>query len=84
MSLINDVHKMERVDQLIRLRMSCTPKELAKKLGVSERTVYRIIRDMKDLGCPIYYDIQSECYCYETPGRLYIKFFAKNNTSDDE
>lgn len=40
---------MKRILDLIRLKSSGTPKELAEKTGVSERTIYRVIRNIEDI-----------------------------------
>lgn len=74
---------LERVDQLIRLRATGCPKEFAEKLEVSERKVYRIIRTLKDMGCPVVYDSYIGSYKYEIDGSLKIKFFPKNAESID-
>ena len=43
-----------------------TPKELASKLGVSERTVYNYISYMKnEMNAPIRFDNQKGTYCYK-------------------
>ena len=46
MSGIKYIKRIERIESLIRRRATGNPKELANSLGVSERTVYRIIQDL--------------------------------------
>ncbi len=42
-----------RIDDMIYRKATGTPAELAEKLGVSERSLYRFIRKMKCLNLPI-------------------------------
>jgi transcriptional antiterminator len=51
-----------------------TPKELASKLGISERSVYNYISYMKtDLQAPIGYDNQKGSYSYKRVCELCFK-----------
>lgn len=74
-----DKNIIERLDQMIRFKETGSPSELAKKLQISERQLYRTIKDMKELGCPIIYDNYLETYKYEVEGSLTIKFQEKYN-----
>ena len=47
MSGLKFVKRFERIEMLIKLRNTGNPRELSNKLGVSERSVYRIINDFK-------------------------------------
>lgn len=44
---------MKRIEALARKNATGTPKELANKINVSERTIYRIIKNMKTKKIPI-------------------------------
>ena len=46
MSGIKYIERIERIESLIHRKATGSPKELAHILGVSERTVYRIIQDL--------------------------------------
>ncbi len=46
----------ERIRLLVRLRSTGTPCQLAEKFGISERSVKRIIREMKRDGEVLRYD----------------------------
>lgn len=56
---------IERIDQLIRLRATGTPQNLAKRLGVSKTKLYRMISMMKDMNAPVEYDEKLGSYIYE-------------------
>ena len=51
------VHKSERLFQLVNLlkgrRLAITAKQLAEKLNVSERTIYRDIQHLQTSGVPV-------------------------------
>ena len=53
MSFIEKVQLLERMDQLIRLKSTGTPIELADRLNVSRSTIYEIIECLKSLGAEI-------------------------------
>jgi len=81
--MTDKIEFLERIDQLIRLKATGCPREFAEKLGVSERKMYRLIRDLKEIGCPIVYDSYRGSYKYEIEGCLKIKFFPKNSENID-
>jgi transcriptional antiterminator len=41
--------QLDRLHTLVKLKSTGSPKELALKLGVSERTVYRLLNDLSDI-----------------------------------
>ncbi|MEM8527240.1 MAG: HTH domain-containing protein [Bacteroidota bacterium] len=65
MKLLEDLKRIERVDRLIRLKATGSPKELAVRLGISKRSIYNIIENMKAMGASIYYCHRQRSYCYE-------------------
>ncbi|BDX38719.1 hypothetical protein CYCD_20740 [Tenuifilaceae bacterium CYCD] len=66
---------IERIDQLIRLRTTGNPLNLANKLNISERHVYNIINKMKDVyKAPIEFDKDCNSYIYKETGRIVVGF----------
>ncbi len=65
MTLIEKLKLLDRVHQLIRRKATGTPKQLAKRLDMSERCLYNIISLLKEMGGPIYYCSAKQSYCYE-------------------
>lgn len=53
---------MRRVISLARLQSTGTPTELADRLGIPERTLYRMIETMKELEIPISYNRHRRTY----------------------
>ncbi len=81
MNVLGVKDKIDRLDQLIKLKATGSPQQLAKKLDITERTVYRIIKQLKEMGCPISYDKARKSYCYEKQGELTFKFISQNPNS---
>jgi len=67
-------HRLNRIDQLIRIKGTGTPAELADKIGISERSTYEYIRLMKDFGAPVLYSRERKSYYYQEEGRFLISF----------
>ena len=68
--------RLARIDFLINHKATGTPTDLARKLNISERCVYKYITLMKDLGAPIKYAQHRNSYYYAEEGKFYIGFFA--------
>ena len=78
MNVIDLKDKIERLDQLIRLKATGVPKQLAKKFNTTERNIYRLLNQLKEMGCPIYFDKERESYCYKNEGQIIFKFEPKS------
>lgn len=61
-----DIRLIIRLHKLLLIAQTGSPKGLAFKLGVSERSVYNYIGFMKtELNAPIAYEVQKSSYYYE-------------------
>lgn len=65
MNAIDIKAQIDRLNQLIKLKATGSPKELAQKLDTTERRVYRIIKQLKEMGCPIFYNKIRGSYCHK-------------------
>lgn len=66
------------MDTLIRQKRTGPPKELARKLNISERWLYCFLDELRtELGCPIRYDRNRRSYVYDKPGKLKIGFYCE-------
>ena len=74
MAITSYFERLQWIDQLIRMKATGSPQELADKLGVSKRTIYEYIQALKDLGAPVYYCKASGSYLYKENGRFEINF----------
>lgn len=60
-----DIRIIIRIDNLIMKEMTGSPKQLASKLAITERSVYNYIAFMKrELKAPIVYNYQRLSYVY--------------------
>ncbi|MCW3467988.1 HTH domain-containing protein [Chitinophaga sp. PC15] len=69
--------RLQTIDYLIRIKGTGKPAQLAKRLRISERTLYEFLKMMKELGAPIEYDRYKESYYYSEKGGFNIRF-SKN------
>jgi len=79
MSIVKYLQRIERIDQLIRLNATGTPKELAERLGVGETVLYETLALMKQYGAPIYYDKGMQSYYYKEPCTFEFTFKKNKN-----
>jgi biotin operon repressor len=80
MNLQEQINLVSRVHQLIRLKATGTPKDLAQRLGMSESTLYRVIDEMKCIGFPIVYNKARQSYCYEKEVQFSFEVCALDET----
>lgn len=78
MTFIEKLNVIERLDQLIRMKATGSPDELAQRLEVTRSTVYEIIACMKSLGADISYCKNRKSFYYETEKELAIGFVNKS------
>jgi predicted DNA-binding transcriptional regulator YafY len=79
MKLREYLERIERIDQLIRMKATGTPKELASRLQISESLLYLYIDFMKDLGAPIHYSKERKTYFYVYPVNFSLGFKIMSN-----
>ncbi|GLU45100.1 HTH domain-containing protein [Allomuricauda sp. NBRC 101325] len=75
--LMKQIEILERIDQLIRLKATGSPKQLADRLEVSEATVFRIIETMKEMKAPICYDLKRQSYLYTHQTQFKCGFYIE-------
>lgn len=75
--LTQQIAVLERIDQLIRLKATGRPKQLAERLEVSEATVFRMIETMKELNAPICYDLTRQSYVYTQTTNFKCGFYGE-------
>lgn len=75
MPVISFIHRMERIDQLVRTQATGTPGQFAGKLGISKRCLHLWLSQLKDdFGFPIAYDADRQTYYYTKQGRFAFGF----------
>ena len=69
------IKRLKLIDHLVQIKGTGSPKTLANRLGMSERSLYILLNAMKENGAPIAYDRSRKSYFYEQTGRFQIMFF---------
>lgn len=73
MDIFQNLFLLQRLDYYIRIRASGSPAQLAARLNVSKRNVFRLLGALREQGFPIAFDKQLNTYFYETPVRLHFE-----------
>ncbi len=68
MNLIQKIERIERLDKHLKCRMTGSPDELARKLNISKRQLFRTIEELKDYGAPIAYSRSLKTFYYKEEG----------------
>lgn len=79
MKFLEQLKQLERLDQLIRMKATGTPKELAQRFSISERTVYNLLEILKSFGATIEYCRRRQSYYYANE----IKFWFGASLSNE-
>lgn len=66
--------KFKRIDWLISKKATGSPSDFARKLEISESTLYEYLTIMKELDAPIMYDKNRPSYYYSREGSFKICF----------
>ncbi|MGW8122725.1 hypothetical protein ACV07N_08690 [Roseivirga echinicomitans] len=79
--MLKQAERIQRIHELIRRKATGSPKELASRLGISERQLYNLLDLMKQLGAPIVYSITLCSYHYEHEVTWSIGFSSLDQNS---
>lgn len=77
MKIFEQIYRLQRIDQLIRMESTGCPQELANKLEISVSTLYELLNCLKQFGAKIYYNRVKISYAYEEPTELIFKIEKK-------
>ena len=70
MSLIDNIHRYSQLHLLINRGATGNGKQLATKMGITERQVYNYLQELREMNIPISYDPVRETYYYTQPVRF--------------
>ena len=65
MAIQEIMNRIQRIDQLIRMKATGSPEELAERLEISKRQVYRYLEMIKNQGKEIHYQPLRRSYTYK-------------------
>jgi hypothetical protein len=80
MNIFADLFLIQRIDHLIRTRATGSPAQLAERLSISERKLYRLMGEFRDQGFPIAYDKQADTYYYSEPVKIEFSILVGHET----
>lgn len=74
---MEQMERLERLHHLIRRKATGRPEELAEKLGVSRRTVFKLLEVLKELGAPVEYCGHRQSYYYDAEVKFRFEFIVR-------
>lgn len=74
MQLEKLIKNLKLLAKLIEQQRTGTPQILAKRLGVTDRTVRNYICILRDMGGDIAYSVRGQTYYLKTPSKFYLGF----------
>ncbi len=72
MKNLKQLERLRKTHRLIQQEKTGTPKELAKRLRVSERQVYLIMEQLREMDAPIRFSRHCNTYYYQNSYELMI------------
>ena len=83
MKSLKHLERLQQLHQRIEQENTGTPKELAKFMRISERSLYNLIEELKDINAPVCYNRNLKTYYYEGDFKLEISISIRA-LSDNE
>ena len=83
MHYINELERLHQLHGLIKNENSGTPKQIARKMQISERSIYRLIEKLKDLNAEVCFDRKRNTYYYLSPFELQFSITVKAISNND-
>lgn len=77
------LYRLLRIDSLIKIKGTGTPDDLARRIGVSKRTIYDYLNIMREFGAPIKYSPKRKSYYYDGDGSFNISFLSQQDPQGD-
>ena len=84
MSITKIKERVDKLDYLVRHKMTGTPKELAQKLNISKRQLFNILNELKALNMHIVYNTEEENYYYANKGKIEFSFIKETPLTRNE
>ncbi|GAA3657494.1 HTH domain-containing protein [Flavivirga jejuensis] len=72
MKSIKQLERLQQLHQRIEQENTGTPKELAQFMSISERLLYNLIEELKDISAPVCYNRSLKTYYYNDDFKLQI------------
>ncbi len=83
MKTIRSLERLQQLHNLISKERTGSPKELARRMNVSERLVYLLLEYLKDYNASICYDRLRQTYYYSEDFQLDIQISVAVISNDE-
>lgn len=83
MKNLKNLERLQQLHQRIVQENTGTPKELANFMNISERSLYKLIEQLKDLTAPICYNRISNTYFYNGDFELQVSISVTALSNDE-
>ena len=77
MNLIDQIHRIQRIHQLIHMKATGPPHQFSSRLGISDRQLYRLLDELKSYGLPIKYCRTRQSYYYSREVEFEVSFMVQ-------
>ncbi|NOU59357.1 bacteriocin [Marinifilum caeruleilacunae] len=74
---VKSLDRLKQINDLVREQKTGSPKEFAKKLGISESHLYKCLSEIKEMGLPIAYSTVCTSYYYSEELELEVMYSVK-------
>ncbi len=79
MNLIDQIFRLKRIHHFITTKSTGPPCAFSRKLGISNRQLFRLLDELKTYGLPIEYCRHRQSYFYAREVKVDISFEIKEN-----
>ena len=84
MSILKNKERIEHFNYLISHRMTGTPKQCAKRLGLSRSSFYEFLEDLRLMNIPVAYNPEKKQYEYQAEGKIVFGFVSDEKLNENE
>lgn len=78
MGVIRHIKRLQYIDYMIRRKATGNLETFAQKNRLSKRGLANILQEMREMGFPVRYSRQTNCYYYEEEGEMVKCLFIKH------
>jgi predicted DNA-binding transcriptional regulator YafY len=86
MKLLEQIERINRLNEMIKYRRTGTPQQLAKRLNLSTSMIYKLMDELRLREVPVEYSRQMGTYYYSRGFQMKIsidfKFLAEDESKD--
>lgn len=76
------LHRLIRLDHFIHYKSTGSPTDFAKKIGISERSLYDYLKILKEMGAPVRFSRGRRTYYYTEDGHFHVTFLSRQSENE--